>query len=51
MLKENKKDIYVKNFDKELINFKQKIQKISKDKQSSILLAKQLSRLIKANKF
>ncbi|EKN0319875.1 molybdenum cofactor biosynthesis protein [Campylobacter coli] len=34
-----------------LYKFKNKIQKISKDEASASLLARQLSRLIKANKF
>ncbi len=37
--------------DDRLYKFKNKIQKISKDEASVSLLAKQLSRLIKANKF
>ncbi|ECH5017044.1 molybdenum cofactor biosynthesis protein [Campylobacter coli] len=37
--------------DDRLYKFKNKIQKISKDEASASLLARQLSRLIKANKF
>ncbi|HEC1743738.1 TPA: molybdenum cofactor biosynthesis protein [Campylobacter coli] len=37
--------------DDRLYKFKNKIQKISKDEASISLLARQLSRLIKANKF
>ncbi|EBD1720731.1 TPA: molybdenum cofactor biosynthesis protein [Campylobacter coli] len=37
--------------DDRLYKFKNKIQKISKDEASVSLLARQLSRLIKANKF
>ncbi|EDK5007035.1 molybdenum cofactor biosynthesis protein [Campylobacter coli] len=37
--------------DDRLNKFKNKIQKISKDEASASLLARQLSRLIKANKF
>ncbi|OOX94397.1 molybdenum cofactor biosynthesis protein [Campylobacter coli] len=37
--------------DDKLYKFKNKIQKISKDEASVSLLARQLSRLIKANKF
>ncbi|EDD0629596.1 molybdenum cofactor biosynthesis protein [Campylobacter coli] len=37
--------------DDRLYEFKNKIQKISKDEASASLLARQLSRLIKANKF
>ncbi|EGS8474197.1 molybdenum cofactor biosynthesis protein [Campylobacter coli] len=37
--------------DDRLYKFKNKIQKISKDETSASLLARQLSRLIKANKF
>ncbi|EAI4692456.1 molybdenum cofactor biosynthesis protein [Campylobacter coli] len=37
--------------DDRLYKFRNKIQKISKDEASASLLARQLSRLIKANKF
>ncbi|EAH8750681.1 TPA: molybdenum cofactor biosynthesis protein [Campylobacter coli] len=37
--------------DDRLYKFKNKIQKISKDEASASLLARQLSRLIRANKF
>lgn len=37
--------------DDRLYKFKNKVQKISKDEASVSLLARQLSRLIKANKF
>lgn len=37
--------------DDRLYEFKNKVQKISKDEASVSLLARQLSRLIKANKF
>ncbi|EAI9196881.1 molybdenum cofactor biosynthesis protein [Campylobacter coli] len=37
--------------DDRLCKFKNKVQKISKDEVSASLLARQLSRLIRANKF
>ncbi|APU77569.1 molybdenum cofactor biosynthesis protein [Campylobacter coli] len=37
--------------DDRLCKFKNKVQKISKDEASASLLARQLSRLIRANKF
>ncbi|EAI2414094.1 molybdenum cofactor biosynthesis protein [Campylobacter coli] len=37
--------------DDRLYKFKNKIQKISKDEASASLLARQLSRLVRANKF
>ncbi|EAB5305821.1 TPA: molybdenum cofactor biosynthesis protein [Campylobacter jejuni] len=37
--------------DDRLCKFKNKVQKISKDEASASLLARQLSRLVRANKF
>ncbi|WP_019260301.1 hypothetical protein [Campylobacter jejuni] len=46
-----KPKILILILDDRLCKFKNKVQKISKDEASASLLARQLSRLVRANKF